>query len=378
MQPERVNDFINSMLAFNREFGFLPIWNFHANETYCMIGYHSVPVIVDAYAKGFRGFDADEAFAAMLETAAKDTLGLNWYRQYKYVPTDLEVESVSKTLEYAFDDWCIAQMARMLNRNEEFKLFSARAGYYRNLFDTSTLFFRGKTANGMWKEPFDPYNIHHRMNDYTEGNAWQYSWFVPHDVEGLIRLNGGRERFIERLDSLFEQSTTLTGAHISPDVSGLIGQYAHGNEPSHHIAYLYSYAGAPWKTQERVRAIMVTMYNNTPAGLCGNEDCGQMSAWYVLSALGIYPVNPAAGEYIFGSPLFESVEIRIGEKMLRIVAANVSSSNKYVHAVLLNGNRLSGNSVRHEEMVRGGEIVFEMESVPETKRGAPEPDAPRR
>lgn len=378
VQPERVNDFVNSMLAFNRESGYLPIWNFHANETYCMIGYHSVPVIVDAYAKGFRGFNADEAFAAMLKTAAKDTLGLNWYRQFKYVPTDLEVESVSKTLEYAFDDWCIAQMARMLDRNEEFKLFSERAGYYQNLFDTSTLFFRGKTSNGMWREPFDPYSIHHRMNDYTEGNAWQYSWFVPHDVDGLIRLNGGRERFIERLDSLFEQATSLTGAHISPDVSGLIGQYAHGNEPSHHIAYLYSFAGAPWKTQMRVREIMATMYNNTPAGLCGNEDCGQMSAWYIFSALGLYPVNPADGAYAIGSPLFEIAEIQTGEKTLKITATNVSSSNKYVRSVMLNGNARSGISVRHEELMQGGEMVFEMSSVPEIKRGAPEPDAPRR
>lgn len=378
IHPERVNDFINSMLAFSRESGYLPVWNFHANETYCMIGYHSVPVIVDAYVKGFRGFDADEAFTAMLKTAAKDMLGLNWYRQYTYVPSDLEVESVSKTLEYAFDDWCIAQMAKMLNRNDDYKYFSERAGYYRNLFDTSSLFFRGKTADGLWREPFDPYSIHHRMNDYTEGNAWQYSWFVPHDVEGLIRLNGGRERFIERLDSLFEQTTSLTGAHISPDVSGLIGQYAHGNEPSHHIAYLYSYAGAPWKTQERVREIMTTKYNNTPAGLCGNEDCGQMSAWYVLSALGIYPVNPAAGEYVFGSPLFESAEIQIGEKVLKIAAPNVSPARSYVHSVTLNGNVLSGMFVRHEELKKGVELEFEMSDVSATKRGVPEKDTPRR
>ncbi|MEW5799427.1 MAG: GH92 family glycosyl hydrolase [Bacteroidota bacterium] len=377
LHPERVNDFINSMLAFNREFGYLPIWNFHANETYCMIGYHSIPVIVDAYAKGFRGFDAEEAFTAMLKTAAKDTLGLNWYRRYNYVPTDLEVESVSKTLEYAFDDWCIAQMAKMLNRDKEFKHFSERAGYYQNLFDTSSLFFRGKTASGMWREPFDPYSIHHRMNDYTEGNAWQYSWFVPHDVEGLIRLNGGKKRFIERLDSLFEQTASLTGAHISPDVSGLIGQYAHGNEPSHHIAYLYSYAGASWKTQERVREIMTTMYNNTPAGLCGNEDCGQMSAWYILSALGMYPVNPAAGEYVIGSPLYESTEVRFGENILKITARNTSPANKYVHSVMLNGRALSGVSIRHEDLAKGGELIFKMSDVPEKKEGAPVPDAPR-
>ncbi|MBI2429072.1 MAG: glycoside hydrolase family 92 protein, partial [Ignavibacteriales bacterium] len=377
VQPERVNDFVNSMLAFNREFGYLPIWNFHANETYCMIGYHSVPVIVDAYMKGFRGFDAEEAFAAMAKSAAKDTLGLNWYRQYKYVPTDLEVESVSKTLEYAFDDWCIAQMAKHLKKIEEYKIFNERATYYQNLFDTTTFFFRGKLSNGSWREPFDPLSIHHRMNDYTEGNAWQYSWFVPHDVEGLIRLSGGKERFLARLDSLFGQTTTLTGAHISPDVSGLIGQYAHGNEPSHHIAYLYSFAGAPWKTQEKVREIMTTMYNNSPAGLCGNEDCGQMSAWYIFSALGLYPVNPAEGTYVFGSPLFESAEVQIGEKKLTIAAMNVPSSNKYVRSVMLNGRPLSGISVRHEDLVNGGEMIFEMSGIPEIKKGVPEQDTPR-
>lgn len=360
LQPERVNDFINSLLAFSREFGYLPIWNFHANETYCMIGYHSVPVIVDAYMKGFRGFDADEAMSAMLKTAAKDTLGLLWYRQYGYVPSELEVESVSKTLEYAFDDWCIAHMAKKMNKPEEYQTFSNRAMYYRNLFDTSTLFFRGKLSNGSWREPFDPLSIHHRMNDYTEGNAWQYSWFVPHDVEGLIQLYGGREKFITRLDSLFEQNATLTGAHISPDVSGLIGQYAHGNEPSHHIAYLYSYAGAPWKTAERVRDIMSTMYNNSPAGLCGNEDCGQMSAWYIFSALGFYPVNPADGSYIFGSPLFKGAEVTIGNKVLKITAADVSSTNKYIQSVFFNGKQISPFSIRHEEIVNGGELKIMM------------------
>jgi predicted alpha-1,2-mannosidase len=360
LQPERVNDFINSLLAFNREFGYLPIWNFHANETYCMIGYHSVPVIVDAYLKGFRGFDADEAMIAMLKTAARDTLGLQWYRKYGYIPSELEAESVSKTLEYAFDDWCIAQMAKQMGRQKEYDEFNERASYYKNLFDTSTLFFRGKLSNGTWREPFDPLSIHHRMNDYTEGNAWQYSWFVPHDVGGMIELYGGREKFVERLDSLFEQQTSLTGEHISPDVSGLIGQYAHGNEPSHHIAYLYSFAKAPQKTAERVREIMTTMYNNSPFGLCGNEDCGQMSAWYIFSALGFYPINPAEGSYVFGSPLFELAEIRIDKKVLKITASNVTSANKYIQSIFFNGKQISSFSIRHEEIVNGGELKMMM------------------
>jgi predicted alpha-1,2-mannosidase len=364
-QPEKVNDFVNSLLAFKREYGYLPVWTLHANETMCMIGYHSVPVIVDAYMKGFRNYDTEEAFTAIKKSAMSDIMGLHWYRQYGYVPSDREVESVSKTLEYAFDDWCIARMARALGKEEEYQEFTRRSNSFKNLFDTTTMFMRGRLASGEWRSPFDPYAIDHRRNDYTEGNAWQYSWYVPQDLPGLIRLHGGNARFIELLDSLFDQQTKLTGEDISPDVSGLIGQYAHGNEPSHHIAYLYNYAGAPWKTQERVTAIMNTMYKNTPDGLSGNEDCGQMSAWYVFSAMGFYPVNPAEQVYMIGTPHVERMEISIfNGRKFTIISENLSKSNIYIKSVTLNGEGLKHPFLTHPEVMRGGTLVFQMTETP--------------
>jgi predicted alpha-1,2-mannosidase len=366
-QPEKVNDFVNSLLAFKREYGYLPVWNLHANETMCMIGYHSIPVIVDAYMKGFRNYDAEEAFDAMKKSAMSDIMGLQWYRQYGYVPSDREVESVSKTLEYAFDDWCIAQMANAIGKESDCRLFMDRSAFFKNIFDTTTLFMRGKETTGAWRLPFDPYAIDHRRNDYTEGNAWQYSWYVPHDVPALIRLHGGSGRFIERLDSLFDQQTILTGEDISPDVSGLIGQYAHGNEPSHHIAYLYNYAGVPWKTQERVSAIMNTMYKNAPDGLSGNEDCGQMSAWYVFSAMGFYPVNPAEQVYGIGTPQFDSIEVSLsGGKKFIIAAHNLSPGNIFISSATVNGTPLNTVYIDHSTIMAGGYLKFEMSNMPST------------
>jgi predicted alpha-1,2-mannosidase len=365
LQPKRVNDFINSMLAFKREYGYLPVWNFHANETMCMIGYHSIPVIVDAYLKGFRGFDAEEAFSAMKQSATSDRMGLKWYRQYEYIPSDLEVESVSKTLEYCYDDWCIAQMAKALGKESDEKEFLHRSTFFRNLFDSSSLFMRGKLSTGEWRSLFDPLSVNHRMDDYTEGNAWQYSWYVPHDIAGLINMIGSKEKFIQRLDSLFEQKTTLQGENTSPDITGLIGQYAHGNEPSHHIAYLYNYAGAPSKTQEQVSAIMNSMYKNSPDGLSGNDDCGQMSAWYIFSSLGFYPVNPAEQVYVFGTPSFERTLIILDDnKVFTIEAMNVSDKNRYIQSVLLNGKPVERSYIYHSEIMNGGTLVFEMTDHP--------------
>jgi predicted alpha-1,2-mannosidase len=364
-QPEKVNDFVNSMLAFKREYGYLPVWTLHGNETMCMIGYHSIPVIADAYLKGFRKYVAEEAFDAMKKSAMSDIMGLQWYRQYGYVPSDREVESVSKTLEYAYDDWCIARVAKAMGKESDYRTFLNRSMYFKNIFDTTTLFMRGKETTGAWRIPFDPYTVDHRNNDYTEGNAWQYSWYVPHDVASLIRLNGGERRFIARLDSLFEQGSQLKGTNVSPDVSGLIGQYAHGNEPSHHIAYLYNYAGAPWKTQQRVAEIMNTMYKNAPDGLSGNEDCGQMSAWYVFSAMGLYPVNPAEQVYAIGTPLYERIDIRLenGSSFV-LIAPERNDSTVYIKSAILNGVLLEHPFVSHADIVNGGKLYFEMSKGP--------------
>ena len=376
LQPERVNDFVNSMLAFKREHGYLPVWTFHANETMCMIGYHSIPVIADAYLKGFRGFDAEEAFTAMKQSAMSDRVGLKWYRQYEYIPSDLEVESVSKTLEYCYDDWCIAQMAKSLWKESDYRQFLHRSTFFRNLFDSSSLFMRGKLSSGEWRTPFDPLSVNHRMDDYTEGNAWQYSWYVPQDVAGLIRMIGGKEKFIQRLDSLFEQKTSLQGENTSPDITGLIGQYAHGNEPSHHIAYLYNYAGVPSKTQERIPEILKSMYKNSPDGLSGNDDCGQMSAWYIFSSMGFYPVNPAEQIYVIGAPSFERISINLRSgKVFIIDTKNISEKNKYIQSVLLNGKPLERSYLYHSEIINGGSLIFEMTDHP-TQWGSGESNYP--
>ena len=363
-QPERINDFIRSMLAHYEEYGLLPIWELLGNETNTMTGYHAIPVIVDAYLKGYRGFDAELAFEAMKKSASQDIRGSNFYRQYGYIPYGLAGESVTRTLEYAFDDWCIAQMAKALGKQADYEEFMRRAGFYKNMFDASTGFMRAKLPDGKWKTPFDPYLSDHNFEvaEYTEGNAWQHAWFVPHDVEGLIALHGGKENFVKKLDSLFTVSSKLTGENVSADVTGLIGQYAHGNEPSHHIAYLYNFAGAPWKTQERVRHILETQYSATPAGLCGNEDCGQMSAWYVWSALGLYPVNPASGRYDIGSPLFEKAALTVSPpatpgtiRQFTIEAKGVSRENKYILSATLNGQSLDRAWLTHGEITAGGE-----------------------
>jgi hypothetical protein len=284
---------------------------------------------------------------------------------FDYIPCELEGESVSKTLEYAYDDWCIAEFARRIGAKQDAAVFDKRAQYYRNLFDKQTGFMRGKTSEGAWAEPFTPGFSDKQQHHYTEGNAWQYTWSVMHDVPGLIALLGGPEKFVAKLDELFDQKVDYKGKNVPPDVSGLIGEYAHGNEPSHHIAYLYALAGYAWKTQERVRQITRAMYHNTPEGLCGNEDCGQMSAWYIFSALGFYPVNPANGEYVLGAPHFPAATLQLpGGKQFRILAPNVSDKNFYVAAVKLNGQPLRRHFIRHAEIVAGGTLEFTMSDKP--------------
>ncbi len=364
-QPERINDMINSMLAHFREYGLLPVWELAGNETNCMIGYHAIPVITDAILKGFNGFDVNEAFVAMKLSAMQDQFGLKEYRELGYIPAEKINESVSRTLEYAYDDWCIAQVAKHLGVDEDYKTYSARAEYYKNLFDASTGFMRGKLSDGTWRSPFNPKRSDHNVHDYTEGNAWQYSWFVPQDVQGLINLHGGKEKFSLKLDSLFTIDSKVEGDNASPDISGLIGQYAHGNEPSHHTAYMFNFTGEAWKTQKLVSQILRTLYNHTPDGLCGNEDCGQMSAWFVFSALGFYPFNPADQNYQIGSPMFDEATLTLenGKKFI-ITAQNVSAKNIYVQNVVLNGKELTKSFFNHNDLLQGGKLILRMGTKP--------------
>ncbi|MBA9078918.1 GH92 family glycosyl hydrolase [Rufibacter quisquiliarum] len=372
-QPQRVPDMVRSLLAGYQEMGLLPVWELAANETNTMTGYHAVPVLADALLKGHVPQENQETlYQAMLASAAQNIRSTDVYRTYGFIPADKGGQSVTKTLEYAYDDWCIAQVAQKLGKVKDYQAFSQRAAAYQNLFDPQTLFMRGKNADGSWKTPFDPfYSEHGEEGMYIEGTAWQHSWFVPHDVQGLVNLFGSEARFVQHLDSTFKVSSKMTGANVSPDISGLIGQYAHGNEPSHHIAYLYNYAGKPWKTQEKVREILQKMYFNHPDGLSGNEDCGQMSAWYVFSALGFYPVNPADGKYVLGSPLVKEARIQVGQgKTFQITTENNSLEHKYVQQVFLNRQPLRRTYITHQEVMQGGQLKFVMGPSPNKTWGA--------
>jgi predicted alpha-1,2-mannosidase len=330
-----------------------------------MIGYHSVPIIADAYLKGIRGFDGPAAFDAMKASATYAPYdGLGEYMKRGYVPVDVEQEAASKTLEYAYDDWTIAQMAAALGRGDDRAEFTKRAGNYRNVYDPATGFMRAKKSDGAFREPFDPVYAEYG-SDYTEGNAWQYSWFVPHDVKKLIELMGGPKRFVARLDELFTMKVSEDKYKHVEDIAGLIGQYAHGNEPSQHIAYLYSYAGEPWRTQERIHQIMTTLFDDTPEGISGNEDCGQMSAWYVFGALGFYPVCPGSLEYVIGTPALPRATLHLaGGKTFTMRAENLSSSNFYVQSALLDGAPYDKAYIRHEDIVKGGTLAFTMGPQP--------------
>ena len=371
-EPEKVSDIINTMLEYYNTKQTLPVWTLYGNETNTMTGYHAIPVIVEAYKKGIRGFDVEKAYEAMKTTMMQDERGLNHYKKYGYIPYSLQEESVTITLEYAYNDWCVAQMAKTLGKNADYLFFSKRAKAYQNLFDKNTGFMRGKSQDGKtWREPFDPKHSAHRIKaDYTEGNAWQHSWFVPHDVSNLIKLHGGNELFSNKLEQLFAESSEINGDNISNDISGLIGQYAHGNEPSHHIAYLFNHANKPWRTQYWVSEILKTQYNTTPNGISGNEDCGQMSAWYALSSIGLYSMNPASGDYEIGSPIFEKTTISLSEELSFIIKAeHVSSKNIYIQSATLNGNIFNQTFIKHQQILDGGILHFVMGSEPNKNWG---------
>ena len=364
MVPERVDGFINSLVDQAEVQGYLPIWGLWGKENFCMVANHGVSVVAEAYAKGFRGFDAERAFNAIKQTqTVSHPLKSNWenYMKYGYFPTDLtEAESVSSTLESVYDDYAAADMAKRMGKTEDAAYFARRADFYKNLFDSSTQFMRPKKSDGTWKSPFNPSQIGHAESvggDYTEGNAWQYTWHVQHDVLGLIALFGGEEAFLNKLDSLFTLKLETTQA----DVTGLIGQYAHGNEPSHHVTYLYALAGRPERTQELIREIFDTQYSPKPNGLCGNDDCGQMSAWYMFSAMGFYPVNPVSGEYVFGAPQLPEFVLHLTDgKTFTIKAEGLSEANKYVKSITLNGEPYTKNFISHADIVKGGTLVYQM------------------
>lgn len=369
LKPELVSDVINSMLVYYEESGSLPVWTLYGNETNTMTGYHSIPVIVEAYKKGIRGYDLEKVYDAMKTTMMQDARGLKDYKQYGYLPYDKLDESVTITLEYAFNDWCVAQMAKALNKDEDYQYFTKRAEAWKHLLDTETGFMRGKSSEGKWNEPFDPkFSRHREHTDYTEGNAWQHSWFVLHDTDEFIKMHGGVEPFTKHLEQLFAESSEITGEDWSPDISGLIGQYAHGNEPSHHIAFLFNRAGQPWRTQYWTREILTTQYSTKPEGISGNEDAGQISAWYILTSIGMYSFNPASGEYELTSPMFEETKIRLPNNVTFTIKANsVSMDNRYIQSATLNGETYNKSSLPHPAILNGGELLFEM--GPEPNKG---------
>jgi len=368
VQPSSTTgDVVRSLVASREEspYGILPVWQFQGQETWTMIGYHAVPVIADAYLKGMPGFDANAALDAMVASATYAPYGgLGDYMALGYVPIDREPEAASKTVEYAYDDWTIARMARKMGRLDVAATFEKRAAYWRNSFDARTGWLRARKADGTFRAPFDPTAINYG-SDYTEGNAWQYSWFMPHDQGGLIKLLGGDAATVRKLDAMFDFDTSKLDYSKSEDIAGLIGQYIHGNEPSHHVAYLYAFAGAPWRTQARLKQIVDSQYNDTDKGLSGNDDIGQMSAWLVFTSLGFYPVAPGSGQYVIGRPFVDRATIKLPNgKRFTIVADGMSDANIYVGAVTLNGRPLERVYVTHDEIERGGELRFTMRAMP--------------
>ncbi len=380
VQPEqRTSDMVNSLLAHqhNSPYGMLPVWAFHGQETWCMIGYHAVPVIADAYVKGIRGFDADKALKAMVATANYGPYdGIAQYRELGWVPIDEEGEAASKTLEYAFDDWTIARMATAMGKTEVATEFDKRASNWRHAFDEETGFMRARKRDGSFRTPFDP-SASGYGTDYTEGNAWQYSWYVPQDVAGLAAAHGGADKLLARLDAVFDAKVDPSIFEHMEDITGLIGWYAHGNEPSHHVAYLYAHAGQPWRTQARLKQIMDTQYADRPDGLAGNDDLGQMSAWYVFTALGFYPVAPGSAEYIIGRPFLPKAVLNLPNgKTFRITTEGMGKGHEYVGSVTLNGKPLNRTFLRHAEILAGGELHFTLQADANTAwpgQGAEQP-----
>ena len=371
IDKKRSSDFVNTFITQYQQGGLLPVWELSACETNCMIGYHSVPVITEAYMKGVTGFDPNKALEAMKKSSMEDRNGLKDYKKYGYIKISAGHENVSRTLEYAYDDWCIAQFAKKLGKTEDYNYYIKRAQNYKNLYDPSTGFMR--PMEGSFKSPFDPYEVDH---NYTEGNAWQYSFYVPQDLSGQIKLMGGKAKLAEKLDSLFNTTSELHG-HKQPDISGLIGQYAHGNEPSHQIAYEYNYAGQPWKTQAMIRRIDGEMYRDQPDGLSGNEDCGQMSAWYILSVVGFYPVCPGSDHYAIGSPLTDKAVMHLENgKSFTVKANNNTKANIYIQSAKLNGATYTKSFLTYDDISKGGEIEFEMGAAPNKNWGSADSDVP--
>jgi len=377
IHPEKTGDFVNSMLGIYDQQGYLPIWPLNGGETHCMPGYSSIQVITDSYLKGFAGFDAERAFSACINSATNPVYpGIQELMDKTYIPADKMFQSVSKAMEYAVADWGIAQMAKKMGKQAEYEMFAKRAGYFKNYFDESIGFIRPKLNDGSWRTPFDPFKSIHAKGDFTEGNAWQYAFFAPQNPEGLIGLYGGDKAFEAKLDEFFKAEGDM-GEHASADITGLIGQYAHGNEPSHHMAYMYAFAGAQWKAAEKVRFIMKEFYTNQPDGIIGNEDCGQMSAWYVLSSLGLYQVNPMNGLYVFGSPLFDKATIQLpANKTFIVEAESNSDENIYIQKVELNGKPYTKSYIMYKDIMQGGKLKFYMGAKPNYQFGMKAEDRP--
>jgi len=390
--PDKNEAMIRSLLKKYDEGGMLPMWELASNYTGTMIGYHAVSVIVDAYMKGYRDFDVEKAYEACKRSSIYDTtdisallypylvqgkqhpigianelmpIGKKYKNSIGYIPSDVDNMSVAKGLEYAYNDWLIAQFAMNLGQDEDYRRYAALGKNYRNYFDRSTGFMRGKLTDGSWVTPFNPSASNHFKADYCEGNAWQWTWFVPHDIDGLVALMGGKENFTAKLDSLFFVNSEIEGEQASPDITGMIGQYAHGNEPSHQTAHIYNLIGQPWKTQELVDEILRTLYHAAPDGISGNEDCGQMSAWYVLNSMGFFSYCPGIPAYSIGRPLFDEVNIRLKDgKKFTIKATNNSADNKYVQSATLNGKPLGRPFFSHQELINGGILELHMDSIP--------------
>ncbi|PXV62011.1 putative alpha-1,2-mannosidase [Dysgonomonas alginatilytica] len=366
LQPERTSDFINSMLRQYDAYGYLPIWQLWGQENYCMIGNHSIPVIVDAALKGLKGFDVERAYEAIKTSSMTPHLNspFDVWEKYGYMPENLQSQSVSITLEIAYDDWCVAQLAKKLGKEEDYNHFTKRSLFYKNLYNSQSGFFQSKNDKGNWIEPFDPFKYGSNGGyPFTEGNAWQYFWYVPHDVNTLVKMVGGDKAFTKKLDDFF--TLEHQSGELNDNASGFIGQYAHGNEPSHHVAYLYNYAGQPWKTQYYVSKILTELYNNTSAGYAGNDDCGEMSAWYVLSSIGFYPVNPANGIFVIGTPHLESASIELlSGKTFKILAQKQSPKDIYIQSASLNGKKYDQTYITYNDIVNGGTLEFKMGSKP--------------
>lgn len=366
LEPERVTDFVKSMIRQYEYYGYLPIWQLWGQDNYCMIGNHSIPVITDAILKGIPGIDMEKAYEAVYNSSVTShpNSPFEVWEKYGFMPENIQTQSVSITLKQAFDDWCVAQLAAKLNKDADYQRFHKRSEYYRNLFHPKTKFFQSKNDKGEWIEPFDPYQYGgNGGHPFTEGNAWQYFWYVPHNIQALMELTGGTKAFEQKLDTFF--TSTYKSEQMNHNASGFVGQYAHGNEPSHHVAYLYNFAGQPWKTQKYVSHILNTLYNNTSSGYAGNDDCGQMSAWYVFSAMGFYPVNPADGRYIIGSPLLDECTLKLaGNKEFRIRTIRKSPEDIYIQSVTLNGKKHKDFFITHQDIMNGGTMVFKMGKKP--------------